>query len=216
MDKVGLNYDFENLTPEMFREFLRELQKSPYQWPNLYLAWEKEDGSLLMVGTMSTQFYHILKHELEPDKLPQLLELQKANGWSGEISYERQYVTGLRDIKPNVVHHRFVGVEKYAPADGVMRIEGPCEKYDPVEELVEQVSRCKYLGSWEDSDILMDNPYGYSRTLACGRWELAKEKIGITEKGVSLEDKLQDAESRSAGKEKVVSGKERDGSIEMV
>ncbi len=155
---------FDQMTSEAFAEFLRKLQKSPYSWPNLYFAWEKEDESLLMIGVRSTQYYHVLKHELEEDRLPTLLRLQKETGMAGEIVFQREYVTGLYDINPNTVHMR-------------QDNEGPVVRYDPVDALVEEVRGCKYLGAWEDPNVLMDNPYGYSRTLACGRWDLAISHI---------------------------------------
>ena len=161
MDKVGLNYDFDNLTPEVFREFLRELQKSPYRWPNLYFAWEKPDGSLLMVGTNSSQMYDVLVRECNPDDW-----INKNHIKYGEAL---EYSSVLYGISPNTSYMK----------DNV--------RYDPVERLVAKVADYKYLGHWRDLDVLMDDPYGYNRVLACGRWELAKEKIGISEKSLVLE-----------------------------
>lgn len=184
MDKIGLNYDFENLSPEIFREFLRELQTTPYRWPNLYFAWEKADGSLLMVGTNSSQMYSMIVRECDPNDW-----LNKTHTKFGE---PLEYGSRLYGIMPSsICTYSHNGVS-----------------YDPVEKLVDKVAACKYLGYWMDPDVLMDDPYGYNRVLACGRWELAMEKIGISEKRISLEDKLHDAERRSAGKEQVVPGKD--------
>lgn len=172
MDKIGLNYDFENLTPDMFREFLRELQKSPYQWPNLYFAWEKDDGSLLMVGTNSTQMWQMIVRECDPDDWINI----------NRIKYGEplEYGSRLYGISPNYTYCKSGG-----------------KVYDPVEELVVKVVDCKYLGYWRDHDILMDDPHGFNRVLACGRWELAKQKIGISEKQARLDDVLMNAENRA-------------------
>lgn len=173
MDKVGLNFDFEHLTPEMFRAFLRDLQeKGPYRWPNLYFAWEKDDGSLLMVGTNSTQMFHMIVRECDP------------NDWINinHIKYGEplEYSARLYGISPNCT---------YCESSG--------KGYDPVEKLVDKVADLKYVGYWQDPDILMDAPYGYNRVLACGRFELAKEKIGIREKRASFDDVLMDAQARA-------------------
>ena len=174
MDKIGLNYDFENLTPEMFRAFLRELQeKGPYQWPNLYFAWEKEDRSLLMVGTNSTQMWQMIVHECNPDD------------WvnKNHIKYGEplEYSSLLYGISPNVT---------YCESGG--------KRFDPVEKLVQKVAGCKYLGHWRDPDVLMDHPRLYSKVLACGRWELAMEKIQAKAQGV-VDELICDATSRAGG-----------------
>ena len=172
MDKIGLNYDFEHLTPDIFRVFLRELQeKGPYRWPNLYFAWEKDDESLLMVGTNSTQMWQMIVHECNPDDW-----LNKTHAEYGE---PLEYSSVLYGISPNVGYY-----------------ESGNKRYDPVEKLVQKVSGLKYVGFWRDMDVLMDDPYGYNRVLACGRWELAKEKI-CAERATSLDAVLSNAEVRA-------------------
>lgn len=148
-----IDKNFENLLPDAFRSFLRALQKNPYNWPNVYLAWEKPDGSLLMVGIKSTQMYHVIVHEVNP------------NAWDNKSRASRgeplEYSSVLCGISPSTSYVQ----------DGV--------RYDPVERLVDKVAECKYLGYWQDPDVLMDDPYAYNRVMACGRFELAKEKIGV-------------------------------------
>lgn len=161
MDKVGLNYNFENLTPEVFRDFLRELQeKGPYRWPNLYFAWEKSDGSLLMVGTNSTQMYHMIVRECDPESW-----INKTRASYGQPF---EYSSFLYCINPQFGYSQ----------NG--------KPFDPVERLVDKVSACKYVGHWRDPDVLMDDWHGFNRVLACGRWALAMQKIGLTESLVDL------------------------------
>lgn len=190
MDKIGLNYDFEHFTPDVFETFLRELQTTPYRWPNLYFAWEKKDGSLLMLGTNSSQQYQMLVRECNPDNW-----INKNHIKYGE---PLEYSTLLYGISPNVTH-----------------CESGGKVYDPVEKLVAKVSDCKYLGHWRDLDVLIDDPYGFGRVLATGRWQLAQEKIGILEKPASLEEKLRDAERRSVDTVQDGLGKDNDFVTEM-
>lgn len=173
------------MTTDEFRTYLRNLQKSPYQWPNDYFAWEKPDGSLFMIGINSTQMYHVLRHELEEDRTEKLQALMNEISPGGKLLYERPYVTGLYSISPNVVHMKHVD-------------NGTLARYDPVEELAQTVASYRFLGSWHDPDILMDNPYGYSRTLACGRWDLAKKHILEEEKKPSLNDKISQAQEKAS------------------
>lgn len=192
MDKIGLNYDFDNLTPEVFREFLRELQTNPYRWPNLYFAWEKPDGSLFMVGTNSSQMYSMIVRECDPEDWINVNHIKY-----GE---PMEYGSRLYGIMPSsICTYSHNGVS-----------------YDPVEMLVDKVASYKYFGYWRDLDVLMDDPFGFNRVIACGRWELAKEKIGVSDKSVSLETKLQEAHVRSKSIEPVASGKERGDGVEMV
>lgn len=55
------------MTSDEFRAYLRDLQKDPYLWSNDYFAWEKPDGKLFMVGTMSHSFDEIQKYEFTPE-----------------------------------------------------------------------------------------------------------------------------------------------------
>ena len=87
-----------------------------------------------------------------------------------------EYVTLGYCIAPNVSHLK----------NGI--------RYDPVEELVDKVSSCRYLGSWHDPDVLMDSPNSYSKVLACGRWELAKEQILKQTKKPSLSAQISQAQ----------------------
>lgn len=152
MDRIGLEYDFDNLSPGMFREFLRELQTTPYGWPNLYFAWEKDDGSLLMLGTNSSQMWQMIVRECIPESFQ--------NRSRADWGLAPEYSAYLYGISPNV---------SYCESGG--------KRYDPVEKLVAKVSDYKYLGHWRDYDVLMDDPHGYNRVLACGRFELALEGI---------------------------------------
>lgn len=158
------------LTADEFCSFLRDLQKSPYRWPNRYFAWRKPDQSLLMVGIASTQMYHLLKYEI--CRTPGQVQF----GIPGD------YVARLYDISPKVSHMMSGNV-----------------KYDPVERLVSEIRSCEYLGSWDDPDILMDSPYGYNRQLACGRWDLAKEHIlgGREEERPPLAECISEASERA-------------------
>ena len=152
-----------NMTPNELRNYLRELQEDAYLWPNDYLAWEKPDKSLFMIGVCSTRFDQLLIHETvksEHDAAP-------------------EYVTRGYSIAPNVSHLR----------NG--------QRYDPVEELVNKVSGCRYLGSWHDPDILMDSPTSYSKVLACGRWDLAKEQILKQVKKPSLSSQISQAQEKA-------------------
>lgn len=192
MEKIGLNHDFENFTPEVFRALLRELQTSPYRWPNLYFAWEKPDGSLLMIGTNSSQQYSLILRECDPDNW-----LNKNHIKYGE---PLEYGSRLYGISPNCT---------YCESGGKV--------YDPVERLVGKAVGCRYLGYWRDHDVLMDDPYGYNRVLACGRFELAKKMIGISDTPISLEARLQDAAARSAEQaESSGKAKERNPGLGMV
>lgn len=168
---------YPDLTPEEFREFLRELQASPYKWPNLYFAWEKPDGSLLVVGTKSSQMYEMIVHEVNPNSW-----INKAHAEYGE-SLEYSSVM-------------------YGIATHCSYMENNI-RYDPVDRLVNKVAEYSYLGAWEDPDVLMDDPYAYTRTIACGRWELAVSHIcpeKLTElnreQGAVVDQVLHDAKAR--------------------
>ena len=145
-----------------FEAYLRKLQEDEYSWPSDYFAWEKPDGSLLMVGVRSSQFYHLLKYE---------------------------YRANFEDYA--AVQY---GIEPYAG----YYMNG--QRYDPVEKLAGEIEGCKYLGTWRDPDILMYDPYGFSRVIACGRWELAKAHIPGCEKFLKnkpLDAMLSEAQSRA-------------------
>ena len=90
-----------------------------------------------------------------------------------------EYVTLGYSIAPNVSHLK----------NGI--------RYDPIEELVEKVSGCRYLGSWHDHDVLMDSPTSYSKVLACGRWDLAKEQILKQAKKPSLSSQISQAQGKA-------------------
>jgi len=170
-----------------FEAYLRNLQTNGYIWPNDYFAWEKPDGSLFMVGVRSGQHQHILRHELEEDRLPQLLKMQEGLKMQGNLVYQREYVSGQYSIDPKVAHLHHMG-------------DGPLVEYDPVKELAQEVSSYKYLGTWRDQDILMDAPHDFNRVLACGRWELAKVHIPGCEKFLKnkpLDAVLSEAQSRA-------------------
>lgn len=148
-----------SMTPDEFRTFLRELQEDAYLWPNDYLAWEKPDKTLFMVGICSTRMDHLLIHEAE----------NTPPGASPE------YSTRAYSIAPFASYF------------------DKGKRYDPVEKLVEKVSDCRFLGSWHDPDVLMDNPRNYSKTLACGRWDLAKEHILQAAKKPTLNQQISQA-----------------------
>lgn len=67
---------------------------------------------------------------------------------------------------------RFVTID---PLSGAMIVNGV--RQDPVDFLVSQVANYTFIGSWCDHDILIDDPHGFGRIAAYGRWELAKEHI---------------------------------------
>lgn len=158
------------LTADEFCSFLRDLQKSPYRWPNRYFAWRKPNQSLLMVGISSTQMYHLLKYEIcqTPGQV--------------QFGIPGDYAARLYDINPKVTHMMSGNI-----------------KYDPVDRLVSEIRSCEYLGSWDDPDILMETPHGFNRQLACGRWDLAKEHIlgGREGEKSSLSDRISDASERA-------------------
>lgn len=190
MDKIGLGYDFERLTPDIFRDFLRDLQEEgPYRWPNLYFAWEKNDGSLLMVGTNSSQMWHMIVRECDPEYFQNKVRIR-----FGEAL---EYSSILYGICPGVGYY-----------------ESGNKRYDPVEKLVQKVADCKYLGHWMDPDILMDDWRGFNKVLACGRWELAKEKIGVSDKQPALDlrkgldEQIRNAENQTRDPAVVSTGKE--------
>lgn len=159
-----------------FEAYLRKLQEDGYSWPNDYFAWEKPDGSLLMVGVHSTQYYHLLKYE---------------------------YRANFEDYA--AVQY---GIEPYAGYS----MNG--QRYDPVENLAGEISEYKYLGTWHDPDILMDDSRGFSKVIACGRWELAKSKIPGCEKFLKnkpLDAVLSEAQSRAGtAKSRQANAKEMD------
>ena len=146
-------YDFEALTAEEFRVFLQGLQKSPYNWPNLYFAWKKPDDSLFMVGVASTQSYHLMVYEIDMEW--RVNQMRVAHGSPAE------YAAKLYGIAP--------GVGTDCSQQSVLR--------DPVACLVSKVSEFRFLGFWEDPDILIYEPRTRQRVVACGRFALAKEKI---------------------------------------
>ncbi len=142
---------YKDLTPDDFRGLLRELQQNPYNWPNLYFAWEKPDGSLFLVGTNSTQQYHMIVKEINP------------NDWlnTSRAAYGQplEYSSRLYGIGTHCVYMK------------------NNQRYDPVERLVDKVTEYTYLGAWKDPDRLMYDPYAYTNVIACGRWELAVSHI---------------------------------------
>ena len=74
------------------------------------------------------------------------------------------------------------------------------QHYDPVVKLAKEIEGCKYLGTWHDPDILMDDNRGFSKVLATGRWELAKSKIPGCEKFLKnkpLDAVLSEAQARA-------------------
>lgn len=171
------------------REYLRNLQKSPYQWPNDYFAWEKPDKSLFMIGIRSSQMYELIKHEINSDSWH-----NKVRAQYGE---PMEYSSVLYGISPNISYMQG-------------HMNGPAVPYDPVERLVQEVASYRFLGSWRDPDILMESPTSYSKTLACGRWELAKKHILQPEKKVSLNEKISQAAEKSALQASQTPSKEKD------
>lgn len=153
-----------SMTPNEFRNFLRDLQEDAYLWPNDYLAWEKPDKTLFMVGICSTRFDHLLIHEAQNTPSRSLPE----------------YSTIAYSIAPGISYFE----------------KG--KEYDPIERLVEKVSDCRFLGSWHDPDILMDHPQNFSKTLACGRWELAIKNILQPEQKRSLNQQISQAQEKTA------------------
>lgn len=152
-----------SMTQNEFRNYLRELQEDAYLWPNDYLAWEKPDKTLIMIGVCSPRFDQLLIYEtvkLNQDSAPEYV----ARGYS---------------IAPNVSHWK----------NGI--------RYDPIEELVNKVSGCRYLGSWHDHDDFMDSPNSYSKVMACGRWDLAKEQILKQAKKPSLSSQISQAQGKA-------------------
>lgn len=162
-----------------------KLQENQYNWPNDYFAWQKPDGSLFMIGIHSSLFNHILVRELEPDKSEYLLKLARecnphSNITREDLQYKREYISRVYSIDPKCTHMR------------------NNERYDPVEELVAEVKGYQYLGTWRDPDHLMDNPHGYGRQLAHGRWDLAQKHIMGREQKPSLTDQITGAASRAS------------------
>ena len=154
-------------TSEHFEVYLRQLQENPYSWPNDYFAWQKPDGSLFIVGIHSTQMNHILCHELAKYSMPHMAD------------NDQDYVSYLYSISPTVIHLR-----SFEKGGG---------QYDPVEDLVKKISGFEYLGSWHDTDILMDSKTSYNRVLACGRWDLAMEHIQENRQHLSLDKRISEA-----------------------
>ena len=165
------------MTPDEFRDYLRNLQKSPYGWPNDYFAWEKPDKSLLMVGIASTQMYELLVHEQNP--------AADFNKRRAEFGLPAEYSSVLYGISPHCTYMQG-------------SLNGPAVRYDPVEKLVDKVAGCRFLGSWRDPDVLMDAPYAFSKVLACGRWELAKAHILQQEKKLPLSEQISQANGKAA------------------
>ena len=169
---------YTDLTPDEFRELLRKMQEDgPYQWPNLYFAWEKPDGSLFIVGTNSTQQHQMLVKEVNRDDW-----LNTSRAACGQ---PLEYSSRLYGISPNCSY-----------------MENN-QRYDPVERLASKVAEYTYLGAWQDPDILMDGPYGYNRVIACGRWELAVSHICPEKltalypgKGLVVDELIRDAKTR--------------------
>ena len=157
------------MTPNEFHDYLRNLQKNLYNWPNDYFAWEKPDGTLFMVGIRSGLFSDILKYQYE----------QQFN----------DYCVHLYGIHPDWVYM------KYVP-DGSK--DGKNVPHDPVETLSDEIQNYKYIGSWRDPDALMPDPGGYGLVHAHGRWELAKEHILAKDRAIPLTEKLKDAQERAA------------------
>lgn len=150
------------MTSDEFRTYLRALQKSPYDRPNDYFAWEKPDKTLFMIGVKSHFLHNLMKYEYEP--------------------FFKEYGVHFCNIDPNETHFR----------SGVV-------PYDPVEQLVSDVSGYRFLGSWRDPEALMDYNDG-SKVLACGRWDLVKEHILAPERKPSLDYQISAAqEALSAG-----------------
>ena len=171
--------DYEDLTPEVFRDFLRKLQEDQYGWPNLYFAWEKQDGSLFIVGTKSGQFGQMIVHEVNPNDW-----INRAHSEYGELL---EYSSVLYGISPYC---------SYVKNN---------QKYDPVDVLADKVAEYSYLGAWEDPDVVMYNPYAYTNVIACGRWELAVEHICPEklpelnrERGAIVDQVIHDAKVREA------------------
>lgn len=179
------NRVFETMSPDEFRAYLRQLQQALYSWPNDYFAWEKPDGSLFMVGISSTQYGHILKHELEAERYTEaeLVQLGKDLGLPGPAPYERDYVSYLYGISPTTSYMRVVNGEHV--------------EIDPVEELTNEVRGYKYLGSWRDPVQFVPHPV-FGQVIAHGRWDLAKEHIIGKEKLPPLSERITEAALRAA------------------
>lgn len=74
------------MTSDKFYSILKDFQSKLYRLPNMYYAWEDENGRLFMFGIRSGQYGQILKYEYE--------------------NYLDDYCSIYVDINPNVTHMR--------------------------------------------------------------------------------------------------------------
>lgn len=83
-----------------------------------------------------------------------------------------------------------------APDAPHLRPNGP--HFDPVKELVKEVSGYRFLGAWHAPELLMEDPSGTGKVLACGRWELVRDKILQPEIKASLDLRISEAQKAAA------------------
>lgn len=95
---------------------------------------------------------------------------------------------------------RFVNID---PVSGSRFVGG--RRQDPIDPLVARVAGYTFIGFWCDHDILIDDPYGFGRIAAAGRWDTAKEHIlgGLSKEGDEkapgfLDDTISEAEGLKA------------------
>lgn len=94
-------------------------------------------------------------------------------------------------------HFKDYGAAFYSIDPRVKHRRGP-HIYDPLQELISQVEKYEYLGSWRDPEIFMDDGRG-GRVAACGRFEEAKAHIF---KQPSLDQQISNAEKETTAKVK--------------
>jgi len=80
------------MTAKDLYQLFTQLQ-TEYNWPNLYLAWQKPDHTLFMIGVRSGQLHHIMLYEHDP--------------------FYQEYSARLYNISPSFVHMR--GPHVYDP-----------------------------------------------------------------------------------------------------
>ena len=163
-----------------FESFLRQLQEEPYRWPDLYLAWEKPDGTLFMASTQTSQYNQLLVYETDSFLEANRARFIKDTNLGGRIldDDERIYSAHFYDINPKVSHMR-----------------GPHE-FDPVEEFVSKVSEYTFLGSWNNPErYRKDHINGQVLNIGC--WFEALQNIRQQERKPSLAETIESAGIRA-------------------
>ncbi len=152
------------MTPAELRTYLRKLQSYRPNPQNDYFAWEKPDGTLFMIGIKSEYGYDILIHEMDADNIH---NLQRA-----KAGLPPEYTSLHCSISP----YQWASITP-----------------DPIERIVKKVEGYRYLGSWRDPDRVIEHPDG-KKSLACGRWELAKSHILPPPQKIPLVEQISHAE----------------------